>query len=127
MLPGTMDIDLTEYTEAELLDLHRRVVARIEELRALRQRTTMAAFRVGMRVSFRPEHGHVVAGTIIRLNRRSVTIAASDGTRWRVAPILLEAIADEFEAPGPQQPPLDPAQARLFALAERQERDRGKA
>jgi hypothetical protein len=127
MVAGTMDIDLTGYTEAELVDLHRRVVERIDQLRAQRHRSTMAAFRVGMSVSFQPERGHVVAGVIIRLNRRSVTIAASDGTRWRVAPILLEAVPDEHEAPASETHPLDPRQARLVALAEHQERDRGKA
>src|SRR5215471_5651295 len=52
-----MDIDLTQYTETELIELNRRIVERIKALRSARCRSTMAEFCVGDRVSFEPESG----------------------------------------------------------------------
>ena len=123
-----MDIDLTRYTEAELLELNRRVIERIKVLRQGRCRESMAEFNVGDRASFRRDCGHEVIGTIVRLNQKSVTIVSTDGVHWRVAPIFLKKAAGEG---GHHHEPKDEliaqAQGDLIALAERQHRDRGKA
>jgi len=83
------DIDLSGYTEAELVALNRRVVERISELRQARIRSTMTELRVGDKVSFEPESGREIVGTIIRLNQKSVTVATPEGSQWRVTPTLL--------------------------------------
>jgi hypothetical protein len=84
-----MDVDLTRYTEPELIALNRRIVERIRHLRQGRCRESMSELAIGDRVAFQPERGVVVTGTIVRLNRKSVTVVASDATQWRVSPSLL--------------------------------------
>jgi hypothetical protein len=119
-------IDLTSYTEADLIELNRRVVERIRALRQERCASAMTEFGVGDRVSFQPECGHEVVGTVIRLNRRTVTVVATDGHHWRVAPGRVKK-ASSAHASG--HPSSDGAalQRMLLHLAAGQPRDRGKA
>lgn len=121
-----MDIDLTRYTEPELIELHRRIIERIKFLRQARCHESMVEFNVGDRVSFQRECGHEVIGTIVRLNRKTVTVVSADGFSWRVGPVFIKKVAGEGggEPAGKlnAQAPGD-----LIELAERQQRDRGKA
>src|SRR5262245_29986538 len=118
-----MPIDLTGYTEEDLIELNRRVVERIRVLRQQRCASIMTEFVVGDRVSFQPECGHGVIGTLIRMNRKSVTVVTTDGHHWRVAPGLLKKASSEHGNPAPD----GPLQRTLLDLAARQSRDRGKA
>ena len=52
----------------------------------------MAQFNLGDTVFFTPECGHVVVGTVVRLNKKSVTVASKDGHQWRVAPGFLSRV-----------------------------------
>ena len=126
MLRISMDIDLTRYTEEELVELSRRIVERIRALRQGRCRERMAEFKVGDRVRFQPDCGHEVVGTIVRLKQKSVTIVSSDGPQWRVAPVFVRKISDEGgrrEA----EPGMAKLPGELLALPKWHERDRGKA
>jgi len=121
-----MDIDLTRYTERELVELNRRIIERIKVLRQGRLRESMADFNVGDRVSFHPECGHEVVGTIVRLNRKSVTVVSTDGAPWRVAPVFIKKVSGEGGGE-PGGKPSAKVQEDLIGLVERQQRDRGKA
>ena len=113
-------VDLSGYTEAELVELNHRVVERLRELRQARARSAMTDLRIGDRVSFEPECGHEVVGTIVRLNRKSVTVATAEGPQWRVAPSLLK------RAEGQQQEA--PSAVDVIELAlRRSQHERGKA
>jgi hypothetical protein len=83
------DIDLTRLTEDELIALNRRVVERLRFIRQARTYQTMAAFNVGDIVSFTPEAGRTMVGTVVRLNQKTATVCTREGERWRVAPSLL--------------------------------------
>jgi hypothetical protein len=85
-----MDINLSTLTEEELIALNHRIVERIKFLRQGRYHQTMVQFSVGDRVSFQPECGHEVVGTIVRLNRKSVTVVNAEGHQWRVSPTFLK-------------------------------------
>lgn len=95
-----MDIDLTKLTEAELIALNQRVVERIKALRQRRYLESMTSLDVGDRVSFRPDCGHAVEATVLRLNRKSVTVLDPHGVEWRVAPTLLTKVAGAPAASG---------------------------
>ena len=82
-------IDLTQLCEHELIELNQKIVERLRYLRDVRAHHQMRELRPGDRVSFSPEPGRKVAGTILRLNRKSVSLVATDGVHWRVAPALL--------------------------------------
>ena len=86
----TVDIDLL--TEAELIDLNHRIVARLQFLRQLAAHATMLEFRIGERVSFHPDGRAPVAGMITRYNKKTVSIVTDDGQRWNVAPSFLQRV-----------------------------------
>lgn len=83
-----MPIDITTLTEAELLDLNRRIVERLELIRSARQLTQLAHFSVGMEVELATDDGRTIRGTVARLNRQTATVVAPQGS-WRVSPSLL--------------------------------------
>ena len=75
----TKEIDLSRYSEDELIELNRRIVERIKLLHQARTLHDMARFELGDRVSFTPDCGHVVVGTVVRMNKKTITVAAKDG------------------------------------------------
>lgn len=110
-----MDIDLTQLNEDELVELNHRVVERLRHLRQTRSDSAMRQFLVGDRVAFQPECGHEVVGTVVRLNRKTVTVMSSDSHPWRVAPSFLTRVQGEA---GLEEKPL----ATLISLAEHRSR-----
>ncbi len=88
-----MPIDIDQLTQAELLDLNHRVVARLKFLQQLQAHRTMLDFRIGERVRFYPRGKAPVEGMITKYNRTTVTVVSEDGHRWNVAPQVLERIA----------------------------------
>lgn len=89
-----MRIDIDSLTEAELVDLNNRIVARLRFLHQARAHKRMLDFRIGDRVSFQPEGRAIVVGIVTRYNKKSVTIIAESGERWNVAPGLLHRIVE---------------------------------
>lgn len=85
----TTPIDLSRYTEHELMELNRRIVERLRSLQQHRDYKEMTRFSLGDTVSFTPDSGRSIFGTIIRANTKTVTVLSSDGQRWRVSPGLL--------------------------------------
>ena len=85
-----MNIDIDRLTEADLIDLNHRIVARLRFLRALKTHVTMLEFRIGERVRFHPGGRPPVTGIVTRYNRKTVSIVTDDGHRWNVSPQFLE-------------------------------------
>lgn len=85
-----MPINIDQLTEAELIDLNHRIVARLRFLRQLEAHATMLEFRIGERVRFHPQGRVPVTGMITRYNKKTVSIVTDDGQHWNVAPQLLE-------------------------------------
>ena len=80
-----MNIDLDRLTEAELVDLNRRVVERLRLLRQIAAHRQMLEFRVGDKVAFDPPGRGTLFGTLVRYNRKTVTVIA-DGGWWTCRP-----------------------------------------
>ena len=55
----------------------------------------LARFSVGNRVSFQNTSGERKAGVIIRLNKKTASIATDDGQQWNVHPSLLTPVVSE--------------------------------
>lgn len=89
-----MKIDLDRLTEAELVDLNRRIVERLRLLRQIDAHRQMLEFRVGDKVCFDPPGRGTVFGTLVRYNRKTVTVIADGGAQWNVAPSLLRRVVD---------------------------------
>ncbi len=82
-------VDLTDYTEEELVELNRRIIERLRSLHQQRRYKEMARFNLGDMVSFTVEAGRVVVGKVIRANTKTITVLSSTGEQWRVSPALL--------------------------------------
>lgn len=82
-------IDLTLYTEEELIELNRKVVDRLRFMRDAKAHHQMLELRLGDKVFFTSEQGQRITGTLIKLNRKTVSLCTHDGHHWRVSPSLL--------------------------------------
>ena len=84
-----MAIDIDRLSEAQLIDLNHRIVARLKLIQQLRAHTDMLDFRIGERVTFEPDDRPPVTGIIAKYNRKTVSIVTEDGNRWNVSPGFL--------------------------------------
>jgi len=92
---------LTSITEAELIDLNNRIVARLKFLHQMRAHAHMLDFSIGERVSFQSDGHPVLTGIISKYNRKTVTVVTENGQQWNVAPGFLrkaESPSDSAEA-----------------------------
>ncbi len=85
-------INIDHLSEAELMDLNHRIVERLRLLSQVRAHKAMLEFRIGDRVTFEPEGGAPVLGTLTRYNKKSVTVITEDGHRWNVSPRFLRLV-----------------------------------
>ena len=91
-------INIDHLTEAELIDLNRRIVRRLRLMSQVRAHKAMLEFRIGDRVTFDPEGGTPVFGILTRHNKKSVTVITDDGHRWNVSPRFLRLAESTLEA-----------------------------
>ena len=49
----------------------------------------MAQFRPGDKVNFTAKDGDIKQGTVMRLNKKTVTIWTIDNQEWKVSPLYL--------------------------------------
>jgi hypothetical protein len=82
-------IDIDSLSENELIELNHKVVARLRFLSQMRSHSAMLDFRVGERVKFRRDGDHELVGTLIRYNKKTVTVVTDAGQHWNVSPSLL--------------------------------------
>jgi hypothetical protein len=82
-------IDIDALSEAELIELNHKVVARLRFLSQMRSHSAMLDFRVGERVKFHPDGGPELLGTLTRYNKKTVTVVTDAGQHWNVSPGLL--------------------------------------
>ncbi len=89
-----MKIDITQFSEEELVALNRQIVERLRFLQQMRAHATMLEFRVGDRVSFQPAGRPVLFGVLVRYNKKTVTIVTEGGEQWNVSPALIRKVVD---------------------------------
>jgi protein involved in polysaccharide export with SLBB domain len=97
-----MSIDIDRLTEAELIDLNNRVVARLKFLHEMRAHASMLQFRIGERVRFQPDGHPELTGIITKYNRKSVTVITENGQHRNVAPVFLRK-AEAMPEPNPER------------------------
>ena len=85
-------IDIDKLTEAELVDLNNRIVARLRFLNHMRAHSQMLEFKIGDRVAFQPDARPEMVGVLTRYNKKTVTIITDSGQRWNVSPVLLHRV-----------------------------------
>ena len=96
-----MPIDIDELTFEELLELNQRVVARLKFLESMQAHVDMMAFQLGARVSFATQEGRQL-GTLVKYNRKTVTVLTESGQRWNISPHLLSPVKDAGSSAQPK-------------------------
>jgi hypothetical protein len=89
-----MAIDIDSLTEAQLIDLNNRIVARLRFLRQAQAHSCMLEFSLGERVSFQPDGHEALFGVVTRYNKKTVTVITEQGQHWNVAPSHLRKVRD---------------------------------
>ena len=84
-----MKIDIDQLSEAELIDLNNRILARQRFLQQMRAHVEMLEFKIGDRVTFQPPGQGPVEGMLTRYNKKTVTVVTDDGRQWNVSPSFL--------------------------------------
>ena len=82
----TIDIDLTNFSEHELLELNHLIVARVRALHQAQTYQQLATFNLGERVWFQSDDGRRIEGVVVNVNKKTVTIHSDDHHHWRVSP-----------------------------------------
>lgn len=80
--------------EEDLRFLNRMIVERLQLISQARATTLMTSFTKGDRVGFQAPDGRMVEGTVLRLNKKTISVATGDGHQWNVAPGLLHLIQE---------------------------------
>jgi hypothetical protein len=89
-------------SEEDLRFLNRLIVERLKLIGQARSTAMLARFSVGDRVSFQGTSSEPKSGVIIRLNKKTASIATDDGQQWNVHPAYLSSAGTDAIEP-PQQ------------------------
>ena len=82
-------IDIDRLNEAELVDLHHKIVERLRFLEQMRAHARMLDFSSGDRVCFESGNRGLIEGTLTRYNKRTMTVITDDRRQWNVSPGFL--------------------------------------
>lgn len=83
---GNLDLD-------DLRFLNKIIVERINYLVRFRRGIRLLQFSPGDRVQFTSKYGDVIEGTVIRVNRKTVSVSTGENEGWwNVSPELLTKI-----------------------------------
>lgn len=80
-----MDID-------ELIRLNEYIVKRIRLISDTKEMEKVQDFELLEKVYFIDDRGKRIDGTVIRLNKKTITIKTGNGMEWRVSPNFLKRL-----------------------------------
>lgn len=89
-----MPIDIDALTHDELVALNYRIVERLKFLDSMQAHNSMMAFNIGARVSFDSVKDGRLLGTLLKFNRKTVTVVTDNGQQWNISTHLLSPIKD---------------------------------
>lgn len=84
-----MKINIDNLTVEELIDLNNRIIERLKFLDQMHAHKEMMEFRMGEKVSFCPSGRGEQIGTVVKYNKKTVSIVTEKGERWNISPHLL--------------------------------------
>ena len=87
-----MIINIDHLSVDELVTLNHHIIERLKMLESLDAHKSMMQFHPGARVSFDSPHSGRLSGTVMKFNRKTVTVVTDTGQRWNISPHLLSPI-----------------------------------
>ena len=87
-----MSINIDNLSEEELIELNHKIVERLKFLETMHAHKEMMQFSPGEQVTFEaPGRGRQI-GTLVKFNKKSVTVVTENGQKWNVSPHLLSRV-----------------------------------
>lgn len=87
-----MKLDLSALTYDELLELNHKIVERLKFLDTLHTHEEMMQFSPGDKVSFQPSGRERQVGTLVKFNKKTVTVITEAGQKWNISPQALSKV-----------------------------------
>ncbi len=87
-----MKIDIDSLNYDELVELNHKIVERLKFLDAMHIHKEMLQFSPGDQVSFVPPGREKQFGTLVKYNKKTVTVITDSGQKWNVSPHLLRKV-----------------------------------
>lgn len=87
-----MKIDIDTLTYDELVQLNHKIVERLRFLDSMHTHKEMMQFSPGDQVCFEPPGRGKQIGTLVKYNKKTVTVITESGQKWNVSPHLLNKI-----------------------------------
>ena len=87
-----MDIDIDSMGYDELVELNHKIVERLKFLDAMHAHQEMMKFSPGDHVCFDPPGKGKQFGTLVKYNKKTVTVITESGQKWNVSPNLLRKV-----------------------------------
>lgn len=86
-----MQIDITNFTKQELIELNRLIIDRIKYLSKKENFDILAKFKFGDLVQI--QNGDALcSGVVIKVNIKTVSICLTSGETWRVSPNVVKKV-----------------------------------
>ena len=89
-----MSIDIESLSYEELIALNHKIVERLKVMESMYTHKEMMQFSPGDKVSFEPPGRGRQIGTLVKYNKKTVTIFTEDGHKWNVSPHLISKVKD---------------------------------
>lgn len=87
-----MSIDIDHLNEDELMELNHRIIERLKFLESMHTHKEMMQFNPGEQVSFEPPGRGRLIGTLVKFNKKTVTVITESGQKWNVSPHVLSKV-----------------------------------
>ena len=87
-----MEIDIDTMTYDELVKLNHKIVERLKFLDSMHTHKEMMQFSPGDQVCFEPPGRGRQFGTLVKYNKKTVTVITESGQKWNVSPHLLRKV-----------------------------------
>ncbi len=87
-----MGIDIDSMTYEELIELNHKIVERLKFLDFMNTHNKMVQFKPGDQVCFEPGDRGKQFGTLVKYNKKTVTVITESGQKWNVSPHLLRKV-----------------------------------
>ncbi len=81
----------------ELLELNHKIVARLKFLDSMQAHKEMMQFNPGDQVCFESPGRGKQFGTLVKYNKKTVTIITESGQKWNISPHLLSKVKNVRE------------------------------
>ena len=90
-LPSKIIDALSELSHAQLLQLNKIIVEKIDLFNKVKCLKALNEFNIGDRITFNYED-KTFFGKVLKLNQKTISIRTEDGRRWNVSPQFLSKL-----------------------------------